>query len=142
MFQAWETFPLWDTARRAARGADLAVVLTRDGGRHGGDDADARLPTRTRGRPAELTVEQVQTASRDNRYVGWPYTKHEVSVMDVDMAAALLVMTVEKADALGIPADKRVHLASSSYAEDPAGIAERDRHGGVGGDADHRSRLP
>lgn len=45
--------------------------------------------------------------------------------MDVDMAAALLVTTIEKADALGIPQDKRVYLASSSYAEDPAGVAER-----------------
>ena len=25
VFQAWETFPLWDTARRAARGTDLAA---------------------------------------------------------------------------------------------------------------------
>jgi acetyl-CoA C-acetyltransferase len=46
--------------------------------------------------------------------------------MDVDMAAALLVTTIEKADGLGIPADKRVYLASSSYAEDPEGIAQRD----------------
>jgi acetyl-CoA C-acetyltransferase len=45
--------------------------------------------------------------------------------MDVDMAAALLVTTVAKAEALGIAEDRRVHLNSSSYAEDPAGIAER-----------------
>jgi acetyl-CoA C-acetyltransferase len=45
--------------------------------------------------------------------------------MDVDMAAALLVTTAEKADSLAIAEDKRVYLASSSYAEDPAGIAER-----------------
>jgi acetyl-CoA C-acetyltransferase len=76
--------------------------------------------------PEELTVEQIQTADTSNRYVGWPYTKYEVSVMDVDMAAALLVTTMEKANALGIPQDKRVYLASSSYAEDPAGVAERD----------------
>jgi acetyl-CoA C-acetyltransferase len=75
--------------------------------------------------PAALTVEQVQMPGPDNRYVGWPYTKAEVSVMDVDMAAALLVTTSEKADALGIPAERRVYLASSCYAEDPAGVAER-----------------
>ena len=125
VFQAWETFPLWDTARRAARGTDLpsyahemAAVMA------------AMTPTAAANphawTPAALSIDEVQTATASNRYVGWPYTKHEVSVMDVDMAAALLVTTSEKADALGIPEDRRIHLASSSYAEDPAGVAERD----------------
>ncbi len=125
VFQAWETFPLWDTARRAARGSDLTTYS-----REMAAVMAAMTPTAAANphawTPEVLTVEQVQTASPDNRYVGWPYTKHEVSVMDVDMAAALLVTTAEKADALGIPTDKRVYLASSSYAEDPAGVAERD----------------
>ena len=47
----------------------------------------------------------LQTPSPSNRYVGWPYTKAEVSVMDVDMAAALLLMSGDKADALGVPDD-------------------------------------
>jgi acetyl-CoA C-acetyltransferase len=72
-----------------------------------------------------MTAEQIGTPGPDNRYVGWPYTKHEVSVMDVDMAAALLVATAEKSDALGVAEDRRVYLASSCYAEDPAGVAER-----------------
>ncbi|HVT20305.1 MAG TPA: acetyl-CoA synthetase [Mycobacteriales bacterium] len=124
VFQAWETFPLWDTARRARNGSDLASY-----DREMAAVMATMTPTAAANphawTPAALTVEQVQTPSRDNRYVGWPYTKHEVSVMDVDMAAALLLTTAEKADALGIPADRRVYLASSSYAEDPAGVAER-----------------
>ena len=40
----------------------------------------------------------------DNRMVGYPYTKYMVAVMDVDMAAALVVATHERADALGVPA--------------------------------------
>jgi acetyl-CoA C-acetyltransferase len=124
VFQAWETFPLWDTARRAARGTDLPTYS-----REMAQVMAAMTPTAAANpyawSPAELTLEQIETADASNRYVGWPYTKHEVSVMDVDMAAALLVTTVEKADALGVPEDKRVYLASSSYAEDPAGIAER-----------------
>lgn len=124
VFQAWETFPLWDTARRAARGTSIA-------------DYDRELAEVMAGMtpqaavnpyawdPKEWSVEEVQTPSASNRYVGWPYTKAEVSVMDVDMAAALLVMTVGRADALGVPESKRVHLNSTAYAEDPAGIAER-----------------
>ncbi|HEX3705030.1 MAG TPA: acetyl-CoA synthetase [Mycobacteriales bacterium] len=124
VFQAWETFPLWDTARRAARGADLSSYA-----RQMAEVMAAMTPRAAANpyawRPVELTTDQVMTATPDNRYVGWPYTKHEVSVMDVDMAAALLVTTVGRADALGIPEDRRIHLASSSYAEDPAGVAER-----------------
>ncbi len=75
--------------------------------------------------PHTLSVADIETPGPHNRYVGWPYTKAEVSVMDVDMAAALLVTTEAKADALGIPADRRAYLNSSCYAEDPAGIAER-----------------
>lgn len=124
VFQAWETFPLWDTARRASRGTDLATYA-----REMASVMAAMTPIAAMNphawTPLELTVEQVQSPSPDNRYVGWPYTKHEVSVMDVDMAAALLVTTAAKADALGIATDKRVYLASSVYAEDPAGVAER-----------------
>ena len=125
VFQAWETFPLWDTARRARLGIDLAAY-----DHEMAEVMAAMTPTAAANphawSPTALTVEQVQTPGPDNRYVGWPYTKHEVSVMDVDMAAALLVTTAEKADALGIPVDKRIYLASSSYAEDPTGVAERD----------------
>jgi acetyl-CoA C-acetyltransferase len=125
VFQAWETFPLWDTARRAARGTDLPTYA-----REMATVMAAMTPTAAANpyawTPAALTVEQIETADASNRYVGWPYTKYEVSVMDVDMAAALLVTTIEKADSLGIPEDKRVYLAGSAYAEDPAGIAERD----------------
>ena len=33
--------------------------------------------------------------------VGYPYTKYMVSVMDVDMAGAVVMATHERADALG-----------------------------------------
>jgi acetyl-CoA C-acetyltransferase len=125
VFQAWETFPIFDTARRAARGSDLDSYH-----REMAEVMAAMTPVAATNphswSPHVLSVEEVQTPGPHNRYVGWPYTKAEVSVMDVDMAAGLLVTTVAKADALGIPEERRVHLASSAYAEDPAGIAERD----------------
>jgi acetyl-CoA C-acetyltransferase len=124
VFQAWETFPLWDTARRAARGESLEAYAHRNA------ETMAAMTTVAARNPYAwkqqvLTAEEVGTPDARNRFVGWPYTKHEVSVMDVDMAAALLVATVETADRLGIPPEHRIHLNSSAYAEDPAGIAER-----------------
>jgi acetyl-CoA C-acetyltransferase len=124
VFQAWETFPLWDTARRAARGETLEAYAARNA------EMMAAMTQVAAGNPyawdrTVRSADEIGTPGPRNRYVGWPYPKLEVSVMDVDMAAALLVATRAKADALGVPEDRRVYLNSSSYAEDPAGIAER-----------------
>lgn len=122
--QAWETFPLWDTARRARLGHSLSE-----------DAAEAARVMATMSvvaaanphawRPHALDAATVGTPSAQNRYVGWPYTKHEVAVMDVDMSAALLLVTAERADALGIPQERRIYLSGWAYAEDPESIAER-----------------
>lgn len=122
--QAWETFPLWDTARRARLGHSL---------QHDASEAArvmAAMSVVAAGnphawRPTALDAATVGTPTPDNRYVGWPYTKHEVAVMDVDMSAALLLATAERADALGVPEDRRLYLNGWAYAEDPESIAER-----------------
>ena len=56
--------------------------------------------------------------------VAYPYTKLMTSIMDVDMAAGLLLASAAKADALGVPEDKRVYLRGFGYAEDPAHVAD------------------
>lgn len=122
--QAWETFPLWDTARRARLGRSLdedaaeaatvmaAMSVVAAGNPHAW-------------RPRALDAATVGTPTADNRYVGWPYTKHEVAVMDVDMSAALLLATAARADALGVPEDRRLYLTGWAHAQDPDSIAER-----------------
>jgi acetyl-CoA C-acetyltransferase len=56
--------------------------------------------------------------------VGYPYTKYMVAIMDIDMAAALIVTSHERADALGVPAGLRVYLRGWCYATDPVYVAE------------------
>jgi acetyl-CoA C-acetyltransferase len=56
--------------------------------------------------------------------VGYPYTKYTVAIMDVDMAAAVIVASHERADALGVPEEKRVYLRGWCYATDPVYVAE------------------
>jgi acetyl-CoA C-acetyltransferase len=43
--------------------------------------------------------------------------------MDVDMAAAVLLASAERADALGVPEDRRVYLRGWGYAEEPEHVA-------------------
>jgi acetyl-CoA C-acetyltransferase len=55
-----------------------------------------------------LSAEEIITPTSSNRYVGWPYTKRMVSNPDVDMASALIMCTVERAEAAGIPRERWV----------------------------------
>lgn len=123
VFQAWLTFTVFDIARRSRLGvppADyrellgmLMAPLT---------EVAARNPEawfRTARSARELT-----DATVANRMVAYPYTKYMVSVMDVDMAAALVLATHEAADRLGVPAERRVYLRGWCYATDPVYLAE------------------
>ncbi len=74
--------------------------------------------------PVERTVDELITPSPANRFVGYPYTKYMVSVMDVDMAAAVVIASHEAADELGVPTDQRVYLRGWCYATDPIYVAE------------------
>ncbi|HWB67506.1 MAG TPA: acetyl-CoA synthetase [Mycobacteriales bacterium] len=122
VFQAWETFPLFDVARRAARGVSLAAEAAERGAMFAAMTRVAAANPHAWW-PEQRTADELVTPTPDNRYVGWPYTKRTVSVMDVDMAAAVLVMSTAEADRLGVPADRRIYLRGYAYAEDPWTVA-------------------
>lgn len=54
----------------------------------------------------EYSTSDITTPSQDNRIIGFPYTKMMNSNNDVDMAAALIICSVERARSLGIPRDR------------------------------------
>ena len=126
VFQAWLTFALFDIARRGHLGIEP------DAYRH---DIGAVLAPMTEVAaanpnawfPEVLSVDELITATPSNRMVGYPYTKRMISVMDVDMAAAVVVATEGAADALGVPRDRRVYLRGWGWATDPNYVAEHAR---------------
>ena len=75
--------------------------------------------------PTARSAEEITTPSPANRMVATPYTKLMTAIMDVDMAAAVLVATEARADALGVPADRRVYLRGAGAADEPATMAAR-----------------
>ena len=123
LFLATDTFALFDVARRAARGDSLETERSSRGAMMAPMTAVAAANPHA-WFPVERTAEELVTPTPDNRLVGWPYTKYTVSVMDVDMAAAALVVSAEVADEIGVPAESRVHLHGADYAEDPWTVAE------------------
>jgi acetyl-CoA C-acetyltransferase len=123
VFQAWLTFAVWDVARRARLGAAPDDYRRRIGELFAPFTAVAAANPYA-WFPVERTVDDLITPRPDNRMVGYPYTKLTVSVMDVDMAAAVVVASHAAADRLGVPPDRRAYLRGWAYATDPVHVAE------------------
>jgi acetyl-CoA C-acetyltransferase len=123
VFQAYLTFALRDNARSAHRGTTTAqrreeigdllapMTLVAAANPHAWD------PT---ARPAHELVD----VAPGNRMVATPYPKRTIAQMDVDMAAAIVVASVEAADHLGVPEERRVHLRGWAEADDAHYVAE------------------
>jgi acetyl-CoA C-acetyltransferase len=123
VFQAWLTFATRDIARRA----HLAVAPDAYRERIGEllspmTEIAARNPCAWF--PETHAAADLITARPDNRMVGYPYTKTMMSIMDVDMAGALVVCSHEAADRLGVPPDRRVYLRGWAESRDAVYVAE------------------
>ncbi len=73
--------------------------------------------------PLARSAEEIAAPTPDNRMIAYPYTKLMTAIMDVDMAAAVVLASAEKADALGVPEERRVYLRGWGYGEDPVHVA-------------------
>ena len=125
VFQAYTTFALWDVARRAHLG------VAPDAYRRAIGDLFAPMTAVAAANPfawfpVERGADELVTPTAENRMVAYPYTKYVISVMDVDLAGAVVVASHAAADRLGVPADRRVYLRGWCYATDPVYVAEHD----------------
>ena len=122
VFEAYLTFALFDNARRAHLGRGLDEHRARLG-RVLAPMTEIAAASPHAWFPVARSADEIVTATPDNRMVAYPYTKLMTSIMDVDMAAALVLASAAKADALGVPEERRVYLRGAGYAEDPAHVA-------------------
>jgi acetyl-CoA C-acetyltransferase len=123
VFEAYLTFALFDNARRAHLGRALPEHRAADGRVMAAMTSVAEAQPEHAWFPVARTADDIATATPDNRMVAYPYTKLMTSIMDVDMAAALLLASAERADALGVPEERRVYLRGWGYAEEPQHVA-------------------
>ena len=72
-----------------------------------------------------LSADQVRTVTPKNRLIGSPYRKVMNSNNQVDMAAALIICSAEKAMQLGIAKDRWVFLASGADCHEHYYISNR-----------------
>ena len=125
VMQAWLTFAIFDNARRAQRGTSLPAYR-RELGEMLAPMTDIAAKNPHSWFPIARSVDEIIDPTPDNRMVGYPYTKYMISIMDVDMAAAVLLASEETANALGVARDQRVYPRGWCYATDPTYVAEHD----------------
>ena len=117
-------YPLFENALRGHKNRDISQhqkelgALFSSFSRVAQDHAQAWFPT-------FRTPEEIATPSAANRYVGFPYTKYMNAVMEVDQAAALVLMSQHQARTLGIPEEKYIYLHGCADTHDIWHISER-----------------
>jgi acetyl-CoA C-acetyltransferase len=75
--------------------------------------------------PGARTADDIRTVHGKNRWVGFPYPKNMNAIMEVDQAAALVVMAASEADRLGIPPQQRATFLGGGRAVDGWSVSER-----------------
>ncbi len=76
--------------------------------------------------PEAVSAEQIRTVSADNRMIGFPYPKLMNANIQTDQAAAVIVCSVESAEAAGVPADQWVFVHAGADAHDHWFVSERE----------------
>jgi acetyl-CoA C-acetyltransferase len=117
-------YPMIENAIRGDRGRGIAAHGLEMGKLFSGFAAVAAgnpLADRRQG----FSAERIATLDAANPYIGFPYTKLMNSNAFIDQSAAIILTSVAKARALGIPEDRWVHLHGCGDAYDHWYLSDR-----------------
>ena len=117
-------YPMIENAIRGARGRTIAehnCAMGKLFSSFAAVAANNPLADRRQG----FTAEQISEVSPSNPYIGFPYTKLMNSNAFIDQSAAIILTSVAKAKALGIPEDRWVHLHGCGDAYDHWYLSDR-----------------
>jgi len=120
-----QIYPLFETALRAAAGRDPADHVARIA------ELWSRFSTVAADNPYAWSREarsptEIATVTPQNRMIGAPYRKYMNSNNDVDMAAAVLLCTVERAEAWGVAGDRWVFPHAGTDCHEHPFVSNRD----------------
>lgn len=120
-----QVYPMFETAIRAAGGVNPEDHLQRitEMWARFSEVAASNEYAWIRG---AKTAAEIRTAGPTNRMIGLPYTKYMNSNNAVDMSAALLICSVERARALGVSEDLWVFPVSGTDCHEHQFISHRD----------------
>ena len=75
----------------------------------------------------KFAPEEITTPTPENRLIAWPYTKLMVANPTVNMGGAILMTSLAKARAAGVPEDKLIYPLGGASAEEPRDYLVRDQ---------------
>ncbi len=76
----------------------------------------------------EYTPEEIATPDPANRLIAYPYTKLQVANPMVNQGGAILLCSLAKARAAGVPEERMVHLWAGAAAVEPRDYLSRDHY--------------
>jgi acetyl-CoA C-acetyltransferase len=119
-----QVYPMFETALRAEAGESV------DGHQVAISELWARFSEVASANPnawlrTPLTAEQIRTPGPSNRMIGLPYPKYMNSNNDVDMGAAVMLCSVDRARRLGVPEDRWVFPHSGADCHEHLAVSNR-----------------
>jgi acetyl-CoA C-acetyltransferase len=120
-----QIYPMFENALRHHRGESIEDHLKRISELWAGFSQVAAENPHAWIRQAK-SAEEIRTLSRTNRPVSFPYPKLMNSNNNVDQGAALIMCSVSRAQALGIPEEKWVYPWAGTDAHDHYYVSNRD----------------
>lgn len=121
-------YPFYETASAAKWGQTPRQALAESG------DLWAACSRVAAANPAAwlkqcFSPEEIITPTADNRMIAWPYTRRMVANPTVNQGAAVLLTSLARARAAGIPASRLVHIWGGAAAREPRDYLDRDQYG-------------
>jgi len=122
--QPIQFYPLFDSALRRSKRESIEANRARIAALWSGfSEVAASNPHAWIRKP--YTALEIATPSRDNRMIGFPYTKLLNSNNAVDQGAALVMCSVEAARRHGIPPERWIYLHAGTDGCDTDAVSER-----------------
>ncbi len=120
-----QVYPIFETAIRAAAGRSVEAQQ-RISSELWARFSNVAAANPNAWRQQARTADDIRTPSSANRMIGFPYTKYMNSNNDVDMGAALIMCSVEKAQSLGVPRDRWVFIHAGVDCHEHQFMSNRD----------------
>jgi acetyl-CoA C-acetyltransferase len=126
VFRPITVYPLYESATSAHWGQTPREALAESGAlwstysRVASENPNSWLKTR-------FTSDDITTPTPENRLIAWPYTKLMVANPTVNMGGAVLLTSLAKARAAGVPQDKIIYPIGGASAEEPRDYLIRDQ---------------
>jgi acetyl-CoA C-acetyltransferase len=126
VFRPVSVYPFYEVASSAHWGQTPREALDESGqlwSRY--SDAAAQNPNAWLRR--HFAADEITMPSPDNRPIAWPYTKLMVANPTVNMGGAVLLTSLAKARAAGIPEERLIYPLGGASAEEPRDYLIRDQ---------------